>query len=150
MEHSKWLTLNVAQEMSGGYYIHIDIDENELLGQLKDTLHFTDIFDMDEIQNDVLDNMKDEEFIEYCKNNINEFYDQLSKSIEPKKILSKIPTEDILEYVEENELVSKKNDNMFNIEDSKKYLTPEEQQVLSILITKILHSKTMEKLKEGN
>ena len=119
----------------------IEIDENALIDDIRNTLTPEDIFDMRDIVNCVLRNGTEDEIIDFLK-------DIHTEDPVYKRILNEvIPIQLILKHIENISITKQKHSSRFtylDVNDIEKYLTDTEQHILWSLKNKILFEKEKE------
>jgi len=119
----------------------IEIDENALIDDIRNTLTPEDIFDMRDIVNCVLRNGTEDEIIDFLK-------DIHTEDPVYKRILNEvIPIQLILKHIENISITKQEHSYRFtylDVNDIEKYLTDTEQHILWSLKNKILFEKEKE------
>ena len=119
----------------------IEIDENALIDDIRNTLTPEDIFDMRDIVNCVLRNGTEDEIIDFLK-------DIHTEDPVYKRILNEvIPIQLILKHIENISITKQERSSRFtylDVNDIEKYLTDTEQHILWSLKNKILFEKEKE------
>lgn len=119
----------------------IEIDENALIDDIRNTLTPEDIFDMRDIVNCVLRNGTEDEIIDFLK-------DIHTEDPVYKRILNEvIPIQLILKHIENISITKQEHSSRFtylDVNDIEKYLTDTEQHILWSLKNKILFEKEKE------
>jgi len=125
----------------------IEIDENALIDDIRNTLTPEDIFDMRDIVNCVLRNGTEDEIIDFLK-------DIHTEDPVYKRILNEvIPIQLILKHIENISITKQEHSYRFtylDVNDIEKYLTDTEQHILWSLKNKILFEKEKEGVPSRN
>ena len=125
----------------------IEIDENALIDDIRNTLTPEEIFDMEDIVNCVVRNSTDDEVIDFLK--IVHTKDQVYKRI----LNEVIPIQLILKHIENISITKQEHSSRFtylDVNDIEKYLTDTEQHILWSLKNKILFEKEKEGVPSRN
>ncbi len=129
MEYRNWLTLDMLQENSGSYYIKVDVDDTELINELKNTLSMKDIFEPEEIIDEAFEILTDDMMIDKLKERETYFYARILNEV--------IPVDAIKEFAGQKlNFIQEKLKSTIDINETKKYLTETEQQMLLLLLIK--------------
>ena len=137
MEYRNWLTLDMLQENSGSYYIKVDVDDTELINELKNTLSMKDIFEPEEIIDEAFEILTDDMMIEALKERETYFYVRILNEV--------IPVDVIKEFTKMNFMKGEPKA-IIDINETKKYLTEIEQQMLLLLLMKAAKEQLSQKI----
>lgn len=137
MEYRNWLTLDMLQENSGSYYIKVDVDDTELINELKNTLSMKDIFESEEIIDEAFEILTDDMMIEALKERETHFYVRILNEV--------IPVDVIKEFTKMN-FMKEEPKAIIDINETKKYLTETEQQMLLLLLMKAAKEQLSQKI----
>lgn len=129
MEYRNWLTLDMLQENSGSYYIKVDVDDTELINDLRNTLSIKDIFEPEEIIDEAFEILTDDMMIEALKERETHFYERILNEVIPVDVIKEFASQK-LNFIQE------KLKSTIDINETKKYLTETEQQMLLLLLIK--------------
>lgn len=119
----------------------IEIDENALIDDIRNTLTPEEIFDMRDIVNCVLRNGTEDEMIDFLKDI------HIEDSVYKRILKEVIPIQLILNYIENISITKQQHSSRFtylDVNDIEKYLTDTEQHILWSLKNKILFEKEKE------
>jgi len=154
MEYRNWLTLDMLQENSGSYYIKVDVDDTELINELKNTLSMKDIFEPEEIIDEAFEILTDDMMIEALKERETHFYVRILNEVIPKerethfyvRILNEVIPVDVIKEFTKMNFMKEEPKAIIDINETKKYLTETEQQMLLILLMKAAKEQLSQKI----
>jgi uncharacterized protein with ATP-grasp and redox domains len=137
MDYRSWLSLDLEQEQSGSYYMNVKVDDSELVNELRNSIKMSEMYDPEEIIDEAFEILTDDMMIEALKERETHFYVRILNEV--------IPVDVIKEFTKMN-FMKEEPKAIIDINETKKYLTETEQQMLLILIMKAAKEQLSQKI----
>lgn len=137
MDYRSWLSLDLEQEQSGSYYMNIKVDDSELVNELRNSIKMSEMYDPEEIIDEAFEILTDDMMIEALKERETHFYVRILNEV--------IPVDVIKEFTKMN-FMKEEPKAIIDINETKKYLTETEQQMLLLLLMKAAKEQLSQKI----
>lgn len=137
MDYRSWLSLDLEQEQSGSYYMNIKVDDSELVNELRNSIKMSEMYDPEEIIDEAFEILTDDMIIEALKERETHFYVRILNEV--------IPVDVIKEFTKMN-FMKEEPKAIIDINETKKYLTETEQQMLLLLLMKAAKEQLSQKI----
>ena len=129
MDYRSWLSLDLEQEQSGSYYMNVKVDDSELVNELRNSIKMSEMYDPEEIIDEAFEILTDDMMIEALKERETHFYVRILNEVIPVDVIKEFAAQK-LNFIQE------KLKSTIDINETKKYLTETEQQMLLLLLIK--------------
>lgn len=129
MDYRSWLSLDLEQEQSGSYYMNVKVDDSELVNELRNSIKMSEMYDPEEIIDEAFEILTDDMMIEALKERETHFYERILNEVIPVDVIKEFAGQK-LNFIQE------KLKSTIDINETKKYLTETEQQMLLLLLIK--------------
>ena len=137
MDYRSWLSLDLEQEQSGSYYMNVKVDDSELVNELRNSIKMSEMYDPEEIIDEAFEILTDDMIIEALKERKTYFYERILNEV--------IPVDVIKEFTKMN-FMKEEPKAIIDINETKKYLTETEQQMLLFLLMKAAKEQLSQKI----
>ncbi len=137
MDYRSWLSLDLEQEQSGSYYMNVKVDDSELVNELRNSIKMSEMYDPEEIIDEAFEILTDDMMIEALKERETHFYVRILNEV--------IPVDVIKEFTKMN-FMKEEPKAIIDINETKKYLTETEQQMLLLLLMKAAKEQLSQKI----
>lgn len=129
MDYRSWLSLDLEQEQSGSYYMNVKVDDSELVNELRNSIKMSEMYDPEEIIDEAFEILTDDMMIEALKERETHVYERILNEVIPVDVIKEFAGQK-LNFIQE------KLKSTIDINETKKYLTETEQQMLLLLLIK--------------